>query len=167
MHALYLVSVYVHILASMIWLGGALFLALVMVPLLRRMERPRAAALMRDAGTRFRAVGWVCFALLIVTGVVNLGYRGVTWGSFFSAEFHRSPFGRTTMWKLTLFVLVLVVSVFHDFVLGPRATRIVEADPTGPAALRSRTIASWVGRVNVLLGLAIVLLAVMLVRGSF
>ena len=79
-HALYLVSVWLHVLAAVLWLGGMLFLVVAVVPVLRRMERGPAAALMHAVGVRFRAAGWVCFALLLLTGTFNLAMRGVRWG---------------------------------------------------------------------------------------
>ena len=48
-------------------------------------------------------------------------------------------------------VLALILSAFHDWVLGPRAGR-PGADPS------VRVRASWIARVNVVAALAIVLL---------
>lgn len=165
MAVLYLVSVWLHILAATTWIGGMFFLVLVIVPWLRRQDRAQAARLMRDTGTRFRAVGWWAFAVLVVTGTFNLYCRGVRLADLASAAWLLSPFGRAVAIKLTIFVIVLGLSFFHDFVLGPRSTRAVEASPTSPEALALRRLASWMGRVNVLLALAIVALAVIIVRG--
>ncbi len=77
MRALYLLSVWIHILAATVWIGGMLFLVLVVVPWLRKGKRPDAAVFLRETGTRFRNVGWICFALLAVTGTFNLWMRGV------------------------------------------------------------------------------------------
>ena len=52
----------------------------------------------------------------------------------------------------------------HDFWLGPRATRLARED--APAAVRERwrRVASWMGRTTFLLSLAVMALAVTLVR---
>lgn len=165
MQALYIASVYFHILAALVWLGGMFFLILVVVPWLRRGNRAAAGTLLRDTGRRFRTVGWACLVTLLATGSVNLWLRRVRPVDFTRPEWLESPFGRAVLLKLTLFAVVLVLSAAHDFVIGPRATGAMEADPGGPEALRLRRWASWMGRANALLALALVFLGVVLVRG--
>jgi len=115
-----------------------LFIALVMVPIARRLEDPiLRTRLIRDTGRRFRTVGWIAIGVLVVTGLLNLWMHPVLLSS---TRFH---------WKLGLVVLALILSAFHDFVLGPRAGA-PGADPS------ARVRASWVARINVLVALAIV-----------
>jgi len=164
--ALYLLSVWIHILAAMAWIGGMFFLVLVVVPWLRAGNRANAGAFLRETGQRFRSVGWSCFAILTVTGTFNLYARGVRLGDFVRPEWLASPFGRSVLYKLGLFALVLVVSAVHDFSVGPRASVAIQRDPGSPEAERLRRQASLMGRGNVLLALALVAVAVTLVRGS-
>ncbi len=165
MHALYLVSVWLHVLAATLWLGGMLFLVITVVPVLRRMERAQAAALMHSVGVRFRAAGWGCFALLLLTGTFNLWVRGVRWEHLARAEFWDSPLGRPLGVKLAAFGVVLALSAWHDFVLGPRATGVAQQDPSSAESLRLRRQASLIGRANVLLALVLVACGVVIVRG--
>lgn len=164
-HSLYVLSVWLHVLAATLWLGGMLFLVVVVIPLLRQMDRRQASTFMHRAGLKFRTVGWTSFAIFIATGTYQLAYRGVAVSDFWDPVFLRSSSGSAIAWKLALFILVLALSVWHDFFLGPRATEIGRRDPAGPEALRLRRRASWLGRANALLALAIVALAVILVRG--
>lgn len=165
MHSLYLLSVWVHILAATVWIGGMLFLVLVVVPWLRSGARSDAAVFLRETGERFRNVGWICFAVLLITGTFNLWIRGVRLSDFGRAEWLQSPFGKTVIVKLTAFFLVLMVSSIHDFVIGPRATKAIAADARSTEAQVERWRASVLGRVNVLLALILVAAGVMLVRG--
>ena len=49
--------------------------------------------LFHDLGLRFRAIGWICIAILLATGVVNLAFRGwLRW----DAEAMRAPLGVTS-----------------------------------------------------------------------
>lgn len=162
---LYLVSVWLHILAATIWVGGMGFLVLVVVPWLRRGGRDVAATVLRETGSRFRTVGWTCFAVLTATGTFNAWIRGVRPRDFVDPAWLTSSFGRSLTLKLSIFALVLAISVVHDFVVGPRATVAIERDPRSAEAARLRRAASLLGRANALLALALLALAVALVRG--
>ncbi len=133
-----------HVLAAITWIGGMLFVALVLVPVARRLGDPALRArLFHETGVRFRAVGWIALGLLVLTGIGNLVERPYL---LTVPRFH---------WKLGLVVLALILSVVHDFILGPRAGR-PGADP------RVRVAASWIARVNVLVVVAVVVLGLAL-----
>jgi putative copper export protein len=165
MRLLYLLSVYLHILSATVWIGGIAFLVLVVVPWLRAGGRGVAGAFLLETGERFRSVGWICFAVLLVTGGFNLWIRGVTPGRFLQPEWLASSFGRMVLFKLSAFGAVLVAGIFHDFVIGPAAARAILADPESQEAGRLRRQAAMLGRVDALLALILVGLGVMLVRG--
>jgi copper resistance protein D len=168
LHALWIVSVWLHIVSVTIWLGGSLFFALVIVPVLRRPEyREAAGQLVQTAGMRFRAVGWICLGVIVATGLFNLNYKGYDWSYLWSGLLFKGPQGRALAVKLGLVVGVFAISLVHDWYLGPKASERMLADPTSAEARALRRTASWMGRANVLLGLAIVAMAVMFVRGGF
>lgn len=164
---LYQLSVFLHILSAIIWIGGMLFVALVIVPTTRGMPAPERAALFSAVGLRFRTVGWICIGVLIVTGTINAMYRGVSWANVFTAELWASPFGSTLAMKLAVVTLLLALSLYHDFVIGPASVKATEqATPKGRARSESlRRRASKIGRVEALLALVVLALAIMLVRG--
>lgn len=140
-----LVVRWLHVLAAVTWLGGMLFIALVLVPVARRVQDPRLRAdLIAQSGRRFRTVGWAALAVLVVTGVGNL---------YFKPWMLRVPAFQV---KAGLVVLALALSAVHDFFLGPRASRL-PPDITGP-----RRRVSWIARLNLLVVVAIVLLGVAL-----
>jgi uncharacterized membrane protein len=135
---------FLHVLAAVVWIGGMLFIALVLVPVLRGNTDPVARAwLVHLVGSRFRTVGWISLALLLAAGLGNLWMR---------------PYLLTLprfQLKLGLVGVALVLSVVHDFVLGPRA-----GAPGADPALRRR--ASWLARINVLIVLIVVVLGLSL-----
>lgn len=166
MRALYLTSVFVHILCATVWIGGMAFLVLVVVPWLRGTGREIAGRLLRETGERFRTIGWVCFVLLLITGTFNLWVRGVRFSSFTDPQWLSSSYGKSVLLKLSLFVVVLIVSAIHDFIVGPRATRAILADTHSAESEALRKRASMLGRLNALLALALVAVAITLVRGA-
>jgi uncharacterized membrane protein len=165
MRLLYLACVWLHILAAMLWIGGMLFLVTVIVPMLRRPEmRAKALELFHVLGVRFRRVGWFAITTLILTGIGNLLLRGFTLSQIVDGEVFAGPWGHTLALKL-IFVLVLVASsAVHDFYVGPSATRLARENAPPQRREAFRRAASWMGRASLLLALAIVALAVALVR---
>jgi copper resistance protein D len=161
----YLLNVTLHVFAAVLWLGGMFFFAVVAAPLLRGVEPPPLRArLFQAAGSRFRVVGWSCIAVLIVTGVLNLWFRGILNGSALaSRSFWSSPYGATLAVKLVVVALMVTVSALHDFVHGPAASRLT---PGSPEAARARRRAAAWARLNAVLGLIVLLVAVRLARGG-
>jgi len=137
---------WLHVLAAITWIGGMLFIALVLVPVTRRLEDAALRTrLVHAVGLRFRTVGWIALGVLVATGLLNL------W------RFPSLLYTPRFQWKLGLVALTLILSAFHDFVLGPRA-----GAPGADPGARGR--ASWIARANVLVVLVIVLLGLSLLR---
>jgi len=165
MHSLYILSVWLHILAATIWVGGMLFLVLVVVPWLRSGGQQYAGLFLRETATRFRSIAWWCFGVVLVTGTFNLWMRGVRFGNFVDPQWLASPFGSTVAAKLAVFALVLAISARHDWVVGPQASAAIAKDPRSEEADRLRRAASLHGRLNTLLALLLLAIGVMIVRG--
>ena len=163
---MFVVLVWLHIVAATAWVGSMIFFATVAVPVLRKPEvRAAAPRLIRLLGARFRVLGWVSLSVLIVTGITNLVARGIGWSTLVDATFWGTAFGRSLAYKLALVAFVLVATVAHELLAGRRALDALERDPTSPQAVRTRLVASWLGRTVMLASLAILFLATTLVRG--
>jgi hypothetical protein len=164
---LYQAAVFLHILSAITWVGGTLFLVIVMVPLSRRETEAsgRGLILLRQAALRFVPVAWASIVLLAVTGIyLAWDHWGIRPGNFFTSGGH---FLRTLQIKTGLAVLVIGLSLFHDFVLGPFVVRQLQGprgpgDPPAPAW--GRRLLLILARVNLFLVLIIIFLAVSLVR---
>ena len=166
MYLLYLFSIWLHILAAAVWIGGMVFVALVLVPVIRRPENQGvAASIVQLTGLRFCWAGWLCLILLFLTGFFNVLYRGFAIPDLLSGRLWESSFGVVLALKLLFFGAVLVLSGVHDFTIGPRATALWRTDPSSPESRKLRRQASWIGRLNLLLALLIVALGITLVRG--
>lgn len=162
---MYYLSVTLHVLAALLWLGGMFFLGAVGAPVLRRVEPPALRAeLFSRLGEQFRLVGWSAIAVLLVTGFVNLHYRGMLraelWGS---AAFWGTGIGKALAWKLVTVTIMISISAVHDFVHGPASVRL---RPGSEEALRARRKAALLARVNALVGVVLVIAAVRLARGG-
>lgn len=159
----YFISVTIHVFAAILWLGGMFFFALVGAPVLRGVDD---AALRRDLfrllGERFRRVGWIAIAILLVTGALNLWFRGLLSGEVLgSGAFWGSRYGVALAWKLGSVAVMLVVQAIHDFGVGPASST---AAPDSAGAIRLRRRAAWLARGSALAGVVVVIAAVRLAR---
>lgn len=162
---LYWFNVTTHVFAALFWLGGMFFLAAVGAPVLRRVEDVRLRRdLFARLGAQFRAVGWVAIVVLLVTGVLNLWFRGLLSPTILgSGEFWASRYGRALAWKLGAVVVMLTIQAVHDFILGPASSR---AAPGSAEAVRLRRWAALSARATAAAGVVLVVAAVRLARGG-
>lgn len=165
MSELYYINVTIHVLAAILWLGGMFFLAAVGAPVLREVQPPSLRSqLFQALGTRFRRVGWVAIAILLVTGVLNLQLRGMLRAEYLlDAAFWSTSYGNALAWKLGAVTVMLTISALHDFIFGPAAARMERGSPE---AARARRNASWMARINAIVGIVLVIAAVRLARGG-
>ena len=161
---MYQAIVYIHVISAITWLGGMLFLAMVMVPLARR-DAGVGFAVLRSAADKFVPIAWASMVVLASTGAyLAWTHWGVRPSTFFGGDGHFLQF---LQMKTGLFIIVIVLSLAHDFWLGPRMMNRLDAArasgsplPTGPA----RFFVQWAARTNLLLVLAVVALAVVMTR---
>lgn len=161
MHALYLTSVVIHVLAAAVWVGGQAAFALIIVPIVRRrVDATTATSIFRDAGARLAVIGGICLGLLLVTGLTNLAFRGVL-PLLGSGAFWRTPFGTTLAAKLVVVGLILAVSTVHV----RSALRAAIPQTEALESIRARQRERMQGRATLTLSVMAVVLAVFLVRG--
>ncbi len=147
-----------HVVATVIWFGGMLFMATVMVPAARGvLDPPARARLMADIGRRFRTITWASAAVIVLTGFLNIHFRvaaGLQDIRFFM---------RTLTAKFLLVVVILALTALHDFALAPKVVAVPAGPPPNEALVRQRMIRlSWIARINVLIGLVVILLGLVL-----
>lgn len=159
---IYLLSVFLHIVSASFWLGGILYLSLVALPLLRKEGDLKSFAhRFYSFAVRHQIFGGIALAILLITGIVNLLYRGIPLSTLF---FLTSPKGveRFIVEKFYLFFLLVAIQHLHDFVIGRRALRKMMA---GEDPGVYRTFSILFGQISLLLTFFIVYLAIRFVRG--
>jgi uncharacterized membrane protein len=152
--------VWLHLLAAVSWIGGTIFLSVVLVPVLKREPfASQKALLFRATALRFRVVVWGAIAVLLLTGPPLLHQRGI-------------PIADPAGWpkvlsvKLGLVAILLLFTVTHDLIIGPRVGRILQIPPESRTSSDHAMVAwsPWIARSALLLTLAVLLAAIVLVR---
>jgi uncharacterized membrane protein len=156
----HIILVWIHLVAAVFWVGGMLFLSLVAVPLLKQDPDPHFAQRgFVNLARRFRTFVWGALFLLVVTGSVLLP-NVVHFSDPLSSW---SPFVIT---KLILVLMLVVVSLAHDRIIGPKV-RILKQRVSSELSIGETLIlrlSPLLGRLTLLLGLGVLLAAVLMVR---
>ena len=154
------ILVWIHLTAATFWVGGMLFLSLVAVPLLKKAPDPASAQReFVNLARRFRTLVWIALSLLLITGSIllpNLVDLSESFGNW-------PPI---VLIKLSLVFLLIVVSFAHDRIIGPKV-RTLKHKPTSELAVVEKILlqlSPLIGRLTMLLGLAILFTAVLMVR---
>lgn len=152
--------VWLHVLAAVSWIGGSIFLSVVLVPVLRREPfASQKALLIRTTALRFRPVVWGAIAILLLSGPMLLHQRGIS-------IMDPSGWPMILSIKLGFVAILLLVTMAHDLIIGPRVGRILQI----PAESRTRSDQAmvawspWVARSSLVLTLIVLFAAVILVR---
>lgn len=166
------VILFVHLFAAIFWLGEIFAFAILVGPYARTLEPVQQSALFSAIGRRSLPLTWAAIAILIITGILNLTLMGISLSSLSNPTFYRTPFGRDLGLKLLFVLLMLIVSVTHDFVIAARSRKarraIQEAGESPPEKLvlashHYRRLARRLGILNFVLALFIVFFAAGLV----
>ncbi len=154
------VLIVLHILGAVAWVGGMVFLSLVLAPLvMSRKAAPEFMALFRSAALRFRIVVWAAIGILLTTGPMLLAQRSIditnpaSWPGILTV-------------KLGLVVLLLLLTFSHDLVLGPKVSHL-RGIPASSRTAWEQTIvrtSRWLPRLSLLVALAVVVVATVLAR---
>jgi uncharacterized membrane protein len=146
-----LVSVWLHLLGVVTWIGGLMYQAHVLAPAARRDGAVPLVGLLRRA----RRVTWVAIALVVLTGLYNVTLLG--------------PLDRVLQTGAALllalkFMLVLAavaVAGQRDFAQVPRLARAVAAGDDPRPALSA---IAWMDRLVLLLAVVIIYLGLAVSR---
>ncbi|MBI4000237.1 MAG: DUF4149 domain-containing protein [Nitrospira defluvii] len=152
--------IWIHLLSAVVWIGGMVFLSVVLVPVLRRDGLfAQHAALFRTVAYRFRGLVWGAMGVLLGTGLVLAVDRSIPiteprqWPTVFAV-------------KMGLVVFLFGLTLLHDLVVGPQVRRIMgtaETERTAADRLLVR-YSVLVPRLSLLVALFVLLLAVVLAR---
>lgn len=152
-----------HLTAAMIWVGGQLFLALVLAPTLRKElavkdRMPLSMAVAR----RFKRISHGALGVLALTGFWQVRYMFISSVGSFSS----TGYGRLFFLKMGVLLVSVVLSLLHDRRWGPAMARLSETPESPEFKAAARRMIFW-ARVNILVTLAIVACAAALRHTSY
>ena len=140
-----LLALWLHLLGVVVWLGGVLYQAHILMPMARR----GGAATFADAARRQRPLGWTALALVVLTGFYNVTQLGPV------EKVMESGAGLLLAGKFILVLIVIAVSGQRDFT---QLVRLQLALQTNEDPTRSLRAIAWLDRLTILLAIIIMYL---------
>src|SRR5712692_9437702 len=151
MRVVTLLALWIHLLGMVVWLGGVLYQAHILLPLARR----TGPATFADAARRQRPFAWTALCLVVLTGLYNVTRLGPL------DRVMQSGAGLLLAAKFMLVLVLIGVAAQRDFTHLVRL-HIALATNNDPApALRA---IAWLDRITILLALVIIYLGLAVSR---
>ena len=151
MRVVTLLALWVHLLGMVVWLGGVLYQAHILLPMARR----AGAGPFADAARRQRPIAWTALGLVVLTGLYNVTRLGPL------DRVMQSGAGLLLAGKFILVLLVIAVAAQRDFTHLVRLHIALTTNQDPAPALRA---IAWLDRITILLALVIVYLGLAVSR---
>ena len=145
MRVVNLLALWLHLLGMVVWLGGVLYQAHILLPMARR----SGTATFADAARRQRPVGWTALALVVLTGFYNVTQLGPV------EKVMESGAGLLLAGKFILVLIVIAVAGQRDFTQLVRLELALKTNEDPTASLRA---VAWLDRLTILLAIIIMYL---------
>ncbi len=151
MRVLTLAALWLHVVGVVVWLGGVVYQAHVLLPAARRGD----ATTFAEAARRQRPIAWTALSLVVLTGFYNVTRLGPL------ERVMESGAGLILAGKFILVLIVVAVAAQRDFthLVRLHLSLVTHADPT-PAL----TAIARLDRFTIVLGIVIIYLGLALSR---
>ncbi len=153
---------WIHLVAASIWVGGSIFIGIVLVPMLKTLANTveERTILMITIGKRFNKIALPALAVLVATGVYK--------AQFFLASPNTVPnsnYGMILMVKMAVVASVIVLFGIHVKISNISKEQLLANDTSDSKVTKLRTKIIWIGRIIVGQSVAILLFAALLDTG--
>ncbi len=152
-----------HLVSASIWVGGSIFIGVVLAPLLKTISESveQRVSIMIRIGRKFNRIALPSLAILIVTGLYNSSNILARPQALLSTDY-----GIILVIKIILVIILLIMFAIHVRMMRSEIERKIELKQISPALvqkLRSKIIS--LGRIIVIVSVAILLMAALLRSG--
>ena len=151
------IATFLHLVAAVTWLGGIIYINLVLLPILNTIEPFTAGKLMGENAKRFSIIAWVSIGLLIITGLMQLDADTLF---DFSTDF-----GTFLTLKLITVLIMITIGLYITLQLAPKIRKLApaEGDAPTPEFLNLQKRLPLLIRTNMILGILVLFFVSMII----
>ena len=144
---------YLHLLATVVWIGGTIYITFILHPSLKAIDAQQSGKLQGIVAKKFTVTAWSSIVILIITGFLK------TPGSFLFDP--SSEIGMTLLIKHVLIICGIIVGLTIALYLIPNMKKNMPKPGEALSAdfLKYSKLLKIFGSINLLIGLVIVWLA--------
>jgi copper resistance protein D len=156
--------VWLHLVAASIWVGGSIFIGVILSPMLSTITRTveERVVILIKIGRRFSYIAIPSFGILILTGIYNSKVF-----LFDPSSLYQTSYGIILLIKIALVIATLIAYVIHVKIINSETeTRIITGNASKAYVQSIRSKFIFLGRTIVILSITILLLAAFLDVGG-
>ena len=152
-----------HLVAASIWVGGSIFIGIVLAPLLKTISDSidERLSIMIRVGRKFNKIAVPSLIILIASGLYNSGGYLTKPSLFLSTNY-----GIVLVAKIVLVIILIITFIIHVRLIRTKVEKQIESKELSSdeiQKLRSKIIT--LGRITVIVSVAILLMAALLHSG--
>ena len=142
---------FLHLLATVTWIGGMIYINIVLMPSLSAIDPSQRGRLLGATTKRFMLLSWGSIIILVITGLLKtpsqmlLNISGV--------------YGISLTLKHFVILLMIVIGLLITFSLGPKMQSLspTPGEQPTPGFLKMQNQLSVLARINTILGVSVLL----------
>lgn len=147
---------FLHLLSTVMWIGGMLTINLVLMPSLAAIDPPQRGKMLGASLKRYMPLALGAMILLLLTGIQSTPSEDF---------FNLSTFiGIIFALKHLVVIIMVIIGLMVPFVLSPKMQKLSPAPgtPPSPAFIQTQKQLSLLSLVNMVLGIIVLFLAAMI-----
>jgi copper transport protein len=143
---------FLHLLVSVIWIGGMIYTKFVFVPALAAVEPAYRGQILGVVAKRFTLIAWGSVAILLITGLLK-----TPGGMLLDTS---TEFGRLLLVKHILFALMILIGGIITFGVAPRLRSFAPGAGERPSEsfVAAQRRLEFLSGTNMILGIAVLLI---------
>ena len=146
---------FLHEIATIIWIGGMIFQAIALTPVLKKMSSDIQMKVRNGVVKNFGKAGVVCIIVIAITGII------LSVGKINSGISILSSYGAVLISKHAITAILIVLSMVNAFAIMPKVQKLsAQGDMNRAQKTKKQMMA--ISIINPVLGVIIIFLSVLL-----